>query len=156
MQGVLSDVEMNELLSSEIFGHLGCTDEMKPYVVPMAYVFHDNVFYGQTTEGKKIEMLRKNPLVCFQVESLKDGQWKSVVCWGKFEEMDFEELQKPEAITIVQLLTKRIGGIQDTVGIAVPFTFADGAAPLTVNEKKSSLFRILVSEKTGRWYRSEK
>jgi hypothetical protein len=155
MQGTLSEAEMNILLSSEVFGHLGCTDGLKPYVVPMAYVFHDNVLYGQTTEGKKVDILRKNPLVCFQVEGLNERQWKSVLCWGTFEEMDFDELQSPEAMTIVELLTKRIGAIQDNVGIAVPFSFSGGAKPLTVNEKNSTLFRILLKEKTGRWYEAE-
>jgi hypothetical protein len=156
MQGVLSETEINTLLSSEVFGHLGCTDGLKPYVVPMAYVYRDNVLYGQTTEGKKVEMLRKNPLVCFQVERLKDRQWRSVMCWGTLEELAFEELQQPEAVEVVHLLTERIGGIQENVGIAVPFSFAKGAVPLTVNEKKSTLFRILVTEKSGRFYAADK
>ncbi|NOS67438.1 MAG: hypothetical protein HOO67_03695 [Candidatus Peribacteraceae bacterium] len=84
MQDKLSDKEMNMLLSSEVFGHLGCCDDGKPYIVPMAYVYNENTLYGQTTEGKKVEKLRKNPLVCFQVESLKEGQWRSVICWGGY------------------------------------------------------------------------
>lgn len=152
MQGILSESEMNALLSSEVFGHLGCCDNTKPYIVPMAYVYHNNVLYGQTTEGRKVELLRRNPIVCFQVEQLKDKQWKSVICHGTFEEMDFEELKKPEAIELVKLLTERIGGIQENVGITVPFSFSKSAKPLTANEKKSTLFRILVTEKTGRFY----
>ena len=156
MQGSLSNTEMDELLSSEVFGHLGCTDGAKPYIVPMAYVFHENALYGQTTEGKKVEMLRKNPLVCFQVEKLKDTQWRSVICWGKFEELDFEELKKPEAMEIVKLLTQRIGAIQENVGIVVPFSFSDQAGPMNINEKKTTLFRILITEKTGRFYEARR
>ena len=156
MQGELSDVEMDELLSSEVFGHLGCSDGGKPYIVPMAYVFRENALYGQTTEGKKVDMLRKNPLVCFQVEKLKERQWRSVICWGKFEELDFEELEKPEAVEIVKLLTQRIGAIQENVGIAIPFSFPGTAEPAVVNDKKSSLFRILITEKTGKFYMAGK
>ncbi len=152
MQGALTNAEMDELLTTEIFGHLGCSDHGKPYIVPMAYVYRDNALYGQTTEGRKVEMLRGNPLVCFQVEQLKEQQWRSVICWGKFEELAFEELEKPEAIEVVKLLTERIGSIQENVGIAVPFSFSGGASPLTVNEKKSTLFRIPITEKTGRFF----
>ena len=156
MQGSLSSTEMDELLSSEVFGHLGCTDSTKPYIVPMAYVHHENVLYGQTTEGKKVEILRKNPLVCFQVEKQEDRRWQSVICWGIFEELDFAELQKPESMEVVKLLTQRIGAIQENVGIAVPYSFQGGAQPLSVNEKKSTLFRISISEKTGRFYEVSK
>ena len=155
MHGELSETEINHFLSEEVFGHLGCSEDNKPYVVPMAYVFHDQVIYGQTTEGKKVQILRKNPLVCFQVEALHDGKWSSVVCWGTFEEMDFEELQKPVAIEAVKLLTKAIGSIQHQVGISAAYSFTGKAEPMTVNEKKSTLFRIVVHEKTGRFYIAE-
>ena len=155
MQGQLSDVDMNALLEAEVFGHLGCTDGQKPYVVPMAYVYHNNALYGQTTEGRKVELLRKNPLVCFQVEQKKDREWRSVICWGSFQELDFADLKTPEGIKITEPLSRRIGGIQDSVGIAVPFSFSGTAAPLTVNDKQSTLFRIAITEKTGRFYVSQ-
>ena len=156
MQGALSNAEIDALLSSEVFGHLGCCDGGKPYIVPMAYVFRENVLYGQTTEGKKVEMLRKNPIVCFQVERLKEREWKSVICWGTFEELDFGELRKPEWMELVKLLTERIGDIQENVGIAVPFSFSKDAAPLTINDRKSTLFRMRITEKTGRFFVAEK
>ena len=155
MQGMLSAAQMDALLCSESFGHLGCTDGLKPYVVPMAFVYHDNVLYGQTTEGKKVEMLRRNPLVCFQVEHLGDRNWNSVICWGNFEELSFEELQKPESVRIVELLSMKIGSIQKQVGVSIPFSFVEAAVPLTVNEKKSTLFRIVIAEKTGKFYRED-
>ncbi len=68
---------MNSLLMSEVFAHLGCCEGSRPYIVPLAYVFHENALYGQTTEGKKVEILRKNPLVCFQVQKQEERQWRS-------------------------------------------------------------------------------
>jgi nitroimidazol reductase NimA-like FMN-containing flavoprotein (pyridoxamine 5'-phosphate oxidase superfamily) len=156
MQGELSGAEMDALLSSEVFGHMGCTDGTRPYIVPMAYVYHGNALYGQTTEGKKVEVLRKHSLVCFQVQKQEHRRWRSVICWGTFEELDFRELQKPQAVEVVKLLTQRIGAIQDNVGIAVPFSFSDKAAPMTVNEKTSTLFRISITEKTGRFFEASR
>ena len=156
MMRELTDAEMDALLAREVFGHLGCTDGQKPYVVPTAYVFHDNVIYGQTTEGRKIELLRKNPNVCLQVEEKRERTWESVICWGNFEELEFPELKGPNATQIVKLLTKKLGSIQDDVGIEVQFSFSASATPLMVNGKKSTLFRIVVTEKTGRRYTAEK
>lgn len=157
MEHPLSDREMNALLASEIFGHLACCENGRPYIVPLAYVFHENVIYGQTVEGKKTEILRTNPLVCFQVQKQINEEWKSVMCWGSFEEMDFQKLKTDEAISIVELLTKRLGSIQENVGIAIPrYSFTDKAVPLMTNNRKSTLFRIIVTKKTGRSYRSEK
>lgn len=37
---------------------------------------------------KKIEMMRKNPKVCFEVDDIKNiFSWKSVIAWGTFEEI---------------------------------------------------------------------
>lgn len=155
MERALSVGETDALLQSEVFGHLGCTDGSRPYVLPLAYVFHDNVIYGQTSEGKKTDILRRNPSVCFQVQRQEEDQWRSVMCWGTFEELDFGKLEKGEAAAIVALLTERLSGIQKNVGITIPFSFADGAAPLVLNKRKSTLFRILVTEKTGKLYAAE-
>lgn len=152
MSRELSDQEMDAVFSSETIGHLGCSDGLKPYVVPMAYVFYENVLYGQTTEGKKVQMLRTNPTVCFQVESHHTGEWSSVMCWGRFEELDFNDLHDPDAMHAVQMLTQRIGRIQGHIGINVPFSFSGKAMPLSFDEKTSTLFRIVILEKTGRAY----
>ncbi len=149
MERALSSKEIDTLLAGEIFGHLACSDKQNPYIVPLAYVFVGNVIYGQTTEGKKIEILRRNPNVCFQVQK-KGNTWKSVICFGTFEELDFDRLEETEASMIVELLTTRLGSIQQSVGISVPFGFTNRASPLSVHNRKSTLFRILVAEKTGK------
>lgn len=153
MERALSDAEMNTLLESELYGHLACSDKGQPYIVPLAYVFHENALYGQTTEGKKVEILRQNPLVCFQVQQQKGKEWRSVLCFGTFEEFAFEQLDEVEASMIVELLTNRLGGIQENIGIAIPqYAFEKKTTPLRVNNRKSTLFRIVVTEKTGKLY----
>jgi nitroimidazol reductase NimA-like FMN-containing flavoprotein (pyridoxamine 5'-phosphate oxidase superfamily) len=152
----LSDTEIDALLTSEMFCHLACSEGGKPYVVPMAYVFHKNTIYGQTTEGKKVDILRKNPLACFQVEKREEHHWSSAMCWGTFEELDFDALEQSEAKEIYKLLTDRLGGIQETVGITIPsFSFSGKAAPLMVHNRKSTLFRIVITEKMGKFYAME-
>ncbi len=153
MQGTLSEQEIDELLTRGTLGHLGCADGDRPYVVPMAYVFRDGHLYGQTTTGQKVEMLRRNPVVCFQVQSHESGRWCSVICWGRFEELAFDELVPSEAVEIVHLLSERLSGIQQAVGVDIPFAFGTKEVePLKVNEKESTLFRISITEKTGRFF----
>ncbi len=155
MHGEMTYNEIDALLEQSILGHMGCTDGGKPYVFPMACVYHNNTLYGQTTTGQKLEILRSNPSVCFQVQDSRNGWWQSVLCWGQFNELDFDALQQPEGIAIVKLLTERIGNIQNDVGVSVPFSFAEGAAALTVNNRQSTLYRIVITEKSGRWYKAD-
>jgi nitroimidazol reductase NimA-like FMN-containing flavoprotein (pyridoxamine 5'-phosphate oxidase superfamily) len=49
--------------------HLGLVDGDEPYVVPVSFGFRDGVLYFHSaTEGRKMEILRRHPRVCFQVE----------------------------------------------------------------------------------------
>ncbi len=155
MYGELQVGEIDALLESSILGHLGCNDGAKPYVFPMAFVYHNDIIYGQTSTGLKLNVLRRNPYVCFQVQDSRDGWWQSVLCWGQFNELDLPALQEPEGIAIAKLLTEKIGSIQRNVGVSVPFSFAKGAAPVTVNNRESTLFRIVITEKSGRWYKAD-
>lgn len=152
MERLLSTGEIDALLQEEVIGHLGCTDGTRPYVLPLAYVFHDNVIYGQTTEGRKTDILRKSPSVCFQVERQGENGWRSVMCWGGFEELDFQRLDKNQGTRIVSLLTERLSGIQKNVGIVIPFAFVDGVKSIHTDRGRSTLFRIPITEKTGRLY----
>lgn len=151
MQGALSDRDIDALFAAQSFGHLACSDDGKPYIVPMAYVFHNNALYGQTTEGKKIAILRSNPSVCFQVEEITADGWRSAQCWGTFEELDFGALQEPQSLDVVRMLTKHIASMQKRMGVTVPFG-PDGHAAVDERGRRATVFRIAIQEKTGRWY----
>jgi len=52
---------------------LGLVDDGEPYVVPMNFGFEfDGVnltlYFHSAKEGRKIDILRKNPLVCFEMD----------------------------------------------------------------------------------------
>jgi len=155
MYGTLTADEIDALLKSQTHGHLGCIDDGKPYVIPMAYVYNDNVIYGQTLEGMKTNILRRNPYVCFQVQNVSKTGWKSALVRGNFQELNFSELRDDHATHLVQLLTEKLGSIQSQMGIEIPFSFDDGARPEKTDGKFSTLFRIIVEEKTGRTHRTK-
>lgn len=60
----------------------------QPYVVPVHFAFASPFFYSFTMPGQKIEWMRENPKVCVLVEQSTAGrEWRSVVAYGRFEEL---------------------------------------------------------------------
>ncbi|HEX2951362.1 MAG TPA: pyridoxamine 5'-phosphate oxidase family protein [Armatimonadota bacterium] len=62
--------EINEILQQASVLHLGLVDGTTPYVVPMNFGFDGECIYLHSAlEGRKIDILRQNPCVCFTVTS---------------------------------------------------------------------------------------
>lgn len=58
------------ILKDERVCRIGLCDWEKPYVVPMIFGYQDGYLYlHSATEGKKIDLLRMNNQICFEVES---------------------------------------------------------------------------------------
>jgi uncharacterized protein len=94
MHNDLTSDRCEEILAANHYAHLGCSDDGQPYVVPVTYTYRDNYIYGVTQEGLKVDIMRKNPRVCVQIEQVENDKWESVVCQGIFEEItDGEEVQ---------------------------------------------------------------
>lgn len=87
--------ECFHLLTHGTVGRLACAHENQPYVVPLNYAFDGRFIYGFTTLGQKVEWMRANPLVCFEVDKVTNSnQWLSVIVFGKYEELpDRPELE---------------------------------------------------------------
>ena len=96
--------EMQALLLRVGFGHLGCTRDNHPYVVPMHYAYDGQDIYFFTTEGTKTEIIAANHEVCFQVEEVTDSSnWRSVMVIG-----EAQRVIKPDEIEqAMQLITER-------------------------------------------------
>lgn len=155
MRSEMTTKEIEDLLTSQTLGHLGCSERGTPHVYPLAFVYHDNVIYGQTMEGGKVEILRNNPSVCFQVQEVAKGGWRSAEVWGSFEELDFSDLHDKDAIHIVGLLNKKLQSIQHDYGISVDFTLGSVNEPKIIDGRKATLFRIVITEKAGARYISD-
>ena len=93
--GKLDDKQIEDLLQHEIIGRIGCHADGITYVVPISFAYDGKYVYGHTHEGMKINIMRKNPKVCFQVDRLTDmANWKSVIAMGEFEELTEPETRK--------------------------------------------------------------
>src|SRR3982750_1473618 len=76
--------EMQALLLRVSYGHLGCTRDGHPYIVPMHYAYDGQDLYFFTTEGTKTECMAANAEVWFQVEEVTSpSYWRSVMVLGE-------------------------------------------------------------------------
>jgi nitroimidazol reductase NimA-like FMN-containing flavoprotein (pyridoxamine 5'-phosphate oxidase superfamily) len=95
---------IQELLSSAEICRLAMVDNGEPYIVPLNYGFRDNALYVHSAAaGRKIDILKRNSRVCFEVESdsvivrhEEACRWgtksRSIIGYGRVEIItDYEE-----------------------------------------------------------------
>jgi nitroimidazol reductase NimA-like FMN-containing flavoprotein (pyridoxamine 5'-phosphate oxidase superfamily) len=142
MLGELSRAEIEQILLDGLIGRIGCHAYGKTYVVPITYAYDGEYVYAHSGEGMKLHMMRANPHVCFEVDAMdSNGNWRSIVAWGTFEEIHSEPQRKAAMALLVAHIEPRIGG-------------PPGAS---VHPKSTTapvvLYRIKLTEKTGRFER---
>ncbi|HLG39851.1 MAG TPA: pyridoxamine 5'-phosphate oxidase family protein [Chitinophagaceae bacterium] len=145
MFGQLNNEEIDELIKSQLVCRIGCHAEGIIYVVPMSYAYDGPYIYGHTYEGKKIEMMRKNPRVCFEVDSTRNlANWQSVIAWGEFEELN----EKDDKAKALKILNDRALPFlsSETMHLTPQWPFLSD-----INDIPGIFFRILLLEKTGRF-----
>ena len=146
MFGKLEAQELDNVLLHQYMGRLGCSAGGRTYVVPISYAYDGTYIYAHTHEGKKIDMMRENPEVCFQTDTMENmACWKSVICRGKFEEVT----DKQERVNALEVLLARELPLiaSQTVKLTPSWPFH----PDDLNEIGGIVFRIGITEKTGRF-----
>ena len=105
----MTDFECCQALQQATVGRLACARDNQPYVVPIYFVFHRDHIYAFTTLGQKVEWMRTNPRVCFEVdERTAHDQWQSVVVFGQYEELlDLPEYEAAR-VKAYELLEKHV------------------------------------------------
>jgi hypothetical protein len=130
-------------LHSELIGRIGCQSKGRVYVVPVTYVYDSESVYCHSANGLKLQMMRENPQVCFEVERIYDlGHWQTVIAQGTFE-----ELEGAAAKFAMELLVDRLEPtiVSETSG-PVHETGARGGPDGTAH-----VFRIKLKERSGRF-----
>ena len=144
MIGKLSTERINEFIESQAIGRIGCHGKGKTYVVPITYVAEKNNIYCHAVEGLKLQIMRENPDVCFEVDAIQDlGNWTSVIGWGRFEELTGEE----RARAIELLLNRKFPLLPShTQKLSEYWPYNQD-----IEEIKGIVFRIRIDESTGRF-----
>jgi len=93
---------------------LALSENGRPYIVPLCFGYKENNLYFHTAcEGKKLDMLRKNNNVCFEIDidrELVKGKkacncsmkYRSVIGFGKAEPVEDIELKRRAFNIIMQ------------------------------------------------------
>jgi nitroimidazol reductase NimA-like FMN-containing flavoprotein (pyridoxamine 5'-phosphate oxidase superfamily) len=130
----LKDTDVLAILREGSLGRLGCIAAGWPYVVPVNYIFDGKDIYIHTLPGKKLDALRANTRVCFQVDEIKDSyHWRSVIAYGTFEEVSNEDTRE----NILGKIYSRLPNMTPVESMLV-----DGLKGIIV-------FRVKVEEVTG-------
>ena len=146
MLGELTEDQINNVLASHVIGRIACSDGKKPYIIPVTYTYDGKYIYGQTNEGKKLKILRKNANVCFEVDDMTDMRnWQSVVVYGLFE-----ELNEAEAKTARDILFNKVYPLQ-TSSTVHPYEHQTDALIDDSTRVKYVMYKIKITEKTGRY-----
>ncbi|MBI5580578.1 MAG: pyridoxamine 5'-phosphate oxidase family protein [Deltaproteobacteria bacterium] len=98
--------EMEAVIAEAKICRLAMCDGDQPYVVPLCFGYEAGSFYVHcAAEGRKLDVLKKNPNVCLELEagvSLKPGvkacdwgmNFRSVIACGRAERVDGAQAQR--------------------------------------------------------------
>lgn len=148
MINALMDEQIEEVLKHNLLGRIGCNDGKKNYVVPVNYVYDGQFIIAHSVEGMKIRMMRANPDICFQVDEIKNfASWKSVIVWGQYQELTDERSRLyAMKLFVDKMLREKISKT------AIPHDIDNTKAyPQFPGNMRAIIYRIVISEKTGRF-----
>jgi nitroimidazol reductase NimA-like FMN-containing flavoprotein (pyridoxamine 5'-phosphate oxidase superfamily) len=94
----MTQKEIEQFLTCARVGRLSMCVEGKPYIVPVGYAYSNGeISFHTCTKGLKMEVIRKNLNVCFEVdEALSDtSMFKSVIVFGTAKIIEDKEEMIP-------------------------------------------------------------
>ncbi len=103
---VLPPDDIEDLLRTALVGRIACCahgtdDDDRPYLVPLAYGYDGDALYAHSGPGRKIRIMRVQPLVTVEVdEAIAADRWRSVVAEGTYEEIA-DPTERARALRVV-------------------------------------------------------
>jgi len=147
MLGQLTEEQIDHVLHGQILGRIGCCANNRIYIVPVTYVYRQGYIYAHSKEGQKVQMMRNNPNVCFQVDAMENmTNWRSVIVWGEYEELKTAKEQKEG----VKIMTDRLAPFVTSETVR-PSQGSSRAPEIVEKGFRAVVYRVKVLEKTGRF-----
>jgi hypothetical protein len=103
---MLPPEDMEALLRTAIVGRIACcahgaVGDGRPYLVPLAYGYDGEAVYAHTGPGRKLDLMRAEPRVTFEVDQADaPDRWRSVIAEGEFEEID-DPAERASALRVI-------------------------------------------------------
>jgi nitroimidazol reductase NimA-like FMN-containing flavoprotein (pyridoxamine 5'-phosphate oxidase superfamily) len=137
----MAEQDCRAMLARTHIARLACAQNNQPYVVPTCLYFDGGqALYCYTALGQKIEWMRRNPLVCLEMDEITTPrQWVSLIVFGHYEEL-------PDA---PEYAAAREVGLQLFEEHAA--WWEPASVPLPGHERRARVaFRIHIAHMTGR------
>lgn len=111
-QEIIDKAVLEEILAGAEICRLSMLDGDLPYIVPVNYGYRDgHIYIHSVPEGKKIDLLKQNKQVCFEVEDTVEivkgkeacdwsTRYRSVVGYGAVEILS-DEKSKQEGLEVI-------------------------------------------------------
>ncbi len=145
MIGELTPSQIEEILRSHAIGRIGCHARGRTYVVPITYAYDGKSIVCHTGLGLKVDMMRENPMVCFEVEDLRHlPSWSSVIAQGRYQEL--------EGAAATAALDELVARMSSSPPYPMPWEGAGLYNP-SYEQRPEIVFRITLFEKSGRYDR---
>lgn len=102
-QEITDREELQSIIRDSLVCRLGLCDGERPYIVPMSFGYDGKyLFFHCAREGRKLDIIRRNPNVCFEFEAdvdllpadnpCKTGlRYRSIIGFGKASIADTDE-----------------------------------------------------------------
>lgn len=147
MLGKLNEMQQESLLKQQVTGRIACHAHGVTYIVPVNYVYDGTYIYGHSSAGKKIDIMRQNPEICFEVDDIQSVfKWQSVIAWGTFEEVkEINERQR-----IMQALIHRIMPLSENPANHPSHGITQKDSDIG-DSVELIIYKIMISHKTGRF-----
>ncbi|HLT96468.1 MAG TPA: pyridoxamine 5'-phosphate oxidase family protein [Acidimicrobiia bacterium] len=147
----LTPTQCLALLSTARVGHLAVISEGDPYVAPISFVLIGEAIYVRTASGKRIEAMKANPRVCFEVSKMDDatGDWESVIVWSTAEFVD-DDRTSQEVIAAFHDKYRDVLGSPLNPGRVVPEDIYVVRFPIEISEGRSSGSYFSMRSRPGR------
>jgi len=111
-QEIIDKAVLEEIMAGAEICRLSMLDGELPYILPVNYGYRDgHIYIHSAPEGKKIDLLKQNKLVCFEVEDAPEivkgpeacdwtTRYRSVVGYGSVEILS-DDKSKQEGLEVI-------------------------------------------------------
>jgi nitroimidazol reductase NimA-like FMN-containing flavoprotein (pyridoxamine 5'-phosphate oxidase superfamily) len=135
---------IDEIIKQSKVCRLAMVDQDRPYVVPMSFGYDgSHIYFHSALEGRKIEVLRKNPHVCFEFDQvfklIKD---KDACEWG----MSFKSVIGEGRACLVEDLTEKTHALGVIMAQYSKRAFQFSRSSL----EKTAVIKVVIHKITGK------
>jgi uncharacterized protein len=127
--------EIDQILRRERLGRIGSTSVGHVEITPIIYGYDGDSIFGHSRFGRKIQYMRGNPEVCFEVEEvINPTSWHVVVLRGTYVEISDPQERD---VAMRRILAQAGGGPESS---AVQLERGDDLV----------IYRIAITDRSGR------